>query len=148
MTAPPRTNPSVGNPVNSFTVARALIRGVVQHNGATVSATGTLYQGDGIAVAMPEHGTFITSGTNNGAGELMAIRRWVDKVAPAVTVTASPARYFGAWMDEGKLYLDVVEVFSSAEEDRAVAAGRARSQISIWHNGRGEEIATGGTGEL
>jgi hypothetical protein len=142
VTAPTRTNPSVGNPVDSLTVTHALVRETLMHDAATVSVAGTPYRGDGIIVALPEHGTFFTPGTNTATGELMAIRRWVEKVAPQVTATASPARYFGAWLDQGKLYLDVVEAYSSAEEDRAIAAARARGQLAIWHSGRQELIST------
>jgi hypothetical protein len=117
-------------------------------DGATLGAQGHRYTGDGIMVAMPEHGAVID--TAHTPGWMDALAQWVERVAPVVTeVGATPARYFGAWYGpNGHLYLDVVQGFSSADRDLAIAAGRARDQIAVWDAARREEIPTGGKGGL
>jgi uncharacterized protein len=58
--------------------------------------------------------------------------------------------FFGGYVeksDDGKpvaLHLDVNE--HHADRDKAIGAGVARNQISIWDVAKGEEIKTGGTG--
>lgn len=132
---------SVGRAVDVDTVAALL---TITTHGATVGTHGAPYGGDGILVAMPEHGAVLDFDNYALRGAFYAdVLDWVRRVAPMVTaVGASPARYFGAWVDGDLMYLDVVEAFSSAEEERAVAAGRTRGQLAIWHNGRRECIPT------
>lgn len=146
---PPRTNPSVGNPLDRDRVARVLMNAT---DGATVSAQGQPYTGDGILVALPGHGIVVTPralDALDAAGLTLwdLAEAWVDTRAPIVTeVGASPARYYGVWHQEADgdipeaWHFDVVEAYSSAEEDRAIAAGKARGEIAIWHNGRKEEV--------
>lgn len=50
----------------------------------------------------------------------------------------------GVWLEDGELYLDVVEVIET--RSAAVALGRARDQIAIWDLAKSEIIETGGTG--
>jgi hypothetical protein len=59
----------------------------------------------------------------------------------------------GGWTDSGKLYLDIVKVFSPSQKDEALAAGKEHNQISIAdlaaiHKGDWDHaiINTGGTG--
>jgi hypothetical protein len=108
---------------------------------ATLTPQATPYVGDGILVAMPEHGIVLAPEAEQVYGR---VHDWVEQAAHHVTAPgATPARYFGAWRDEdGVLYLDVVQAFSSAEEDRALWAAFRRGQIAIWHNGRRELINT------
>ncbi len=147
-TATPRVPSSVGDPLNLNAVVAALVGAT---DGATVDAQGHAYTGDGIVVALPEYGDRVITDdaeTLPGAPSLADfVAAWVRSVAPAVTVTASPARYFGAWVADGVMHLDVVEAWSNVDRDAAVAAGRARNQIAVWDAGRGVEIPTGGTGE-
>jgi hypothetical protein len=140
-------HPSVGDPVARKLVANALATAT---DGATVMATGLPYAGSGIIVALPEHGYVVPIGSLGLASPRVAhgVRRWVDRVASAVTERSLRPRAFGAWIDGDSLYLDVVEIFPGDQEDEAVAAGRTRNQISVWHAGRKQEIPTGGTGEL
>jgi hypothetical protein len=145
-----RVPSSTGNPLRTDAVVRALLDTV--KTGATVDAQGHPYRGDGILVALPEYGVILTPRGVRGLWSANLdipdfVSAWVETRGPVVTaIGASPARYFGIWDDGTNLHFDVVEAFSSAEEDRAVEAGRARNQISIWHHGRQEEIPTGGTG--
>jgi len=130
-------NGGIGDPTAYGLVTSAL---AAAGDGATVLPTGLPYAGSGIVVALPEHAAFLT--TPDGP----TVAEWVRTVASAVTSTSLRPRAFGAWQSDGVLYLDVVEIFPSDERDAAVAAGRARNQIAIWDAGRGEEIATDGTG--
>jgi hypothetical protein len=54
--------------------------------------------------------------------------------------------YIGAWVDLGKVYLDVSERMTSL--DAAKQAGTDRNQIAIYNIKSGESINTGGTGEV
>lgn len=55
--------------------------------------------------------------------------------------------YSGGWHNEenGEVYVEPSENIHDREE--AIAAARARNQISIWDVEKGEEVNTGGTGE-
>lgn len=133
---------SVGDPTDYAAVVRALLS---TDCGVTVDQRGHAYSGDGIAVALPEYGTTAWAPRADQSPERAQViadqvAAWVREVAHAVTATASPRRYFGAWLDNGVLYLDVTEVFSSAEEGRALDAARRRGQLAAWHAGRREEI--------
>lgn len=133
---------SVGDPTDYAAVARALLS---TDCGVTVDPRGNAYAGDGIAVALPEYGATAWAPRAEQSPERAQVitdqvTAWVRSVAHAVTAVASPRRYFGAWLDNGTLHLDVTEVFSSAEEDRALDAARRRGQLAVWHAGRREEI--------
>jgi hypothetical protein len=126
-----RVPSSAGNPVRSAErIASALIDAP---DGATLSFDGTPYRGDGILVA--------ARGFDRRIGRTPTVAEvadWVREVAPVVT---SAARFhFGAWRNNGALYLDVAELFSSADEDAAMAAMDARREVAAWHNGRREVI--------
>ena len=138
---------STGPAVNADTVARALLSG-----DGTYSLTGQRYTGAGIIVALP--GVGLVLDRDDAALLPAVIAQWVSNyAAPAVTSRPAPfhrPRYVGSWVDSdtGTLYLDVVEVFAREDIADAIAAGRDRNQIAIWDAGRGEEIATGGTGAV
>jgi hypothetical protein len=51
---------------------------------------------------------------------------------------------FGAWTNEGKVYLDVVATLPDRE--KAIQLGRQHNQIAIWDLKNSQEIPTGGTG--
>jgi hypothetical protein len=92
----------------------------------------------GYAVAAhPERGE-IHAEEGFSAEDLRAFR---DRNADLLT---NPRLHIGAWTDEGKIYLDIVEV----EPNRRVARklGRERNQIAIYDLKTGTEIRTGGTG--
>jgi hypothetical protein len=72
-----------------------------------------------------------------------AVRQFVWNYGGAL---APVARYLGAWQNEGLVYLDVVETFSDLSQ--AIRAGVERNQIAIYDTETGEEIPTGGTGEV
>ncbi len=144
MSGIPGGHASTGNPVAVDVVAAALATAT---DGATVSRSGQPYGGSGILVAVPEHSMIFGQWTDHPDGlDLQAVRDWVEWKSATVTAPSLRPLYFGAWRDGGNLYLDVVEAFPDDEEAAAVAAGAARNQIAVWHAGRGEEIATGGTG--
>ena len=122
---------SVGDPMNYAAVTAAIL---ANPTGATIDNRGIDYRGSGIAVALPEHGRIIALSVASAM-----VGEWVATVAPHVTTHA--ARYFGCWVDDEVLYLDVVEIFSDEDEDRAISAGYARGELAVYHHGRQETIA-------
>jgi len=138
-----RTNGGIGDPTAYAAVTRALVSAT---DGATVSASGQPFNGSGYVVAVPEYSHVIELGFVRVVSD--AVRTWVATASHHVTGRHLRPRYFGAWVNGDRLYLDVVEVFPDDERDAAVAAGRARNQIAVWDAGRGEEVPTGGTGEV
>jgi hypothetical protein len=143
-----RVPSSVGNPLRTSAVVSALLAAT---DGATIDPSGHPYRGDGILVAVKGPGIVVTP---RAVEEVQAagltvpdlIHAWVTTRAPEVVGNYTPARYYGVWHQEADAdipeawYFDVVEAFSSAEEDRAIEAGRARGEVAIWHNGRKAEI--------
>ena len=62
-------------------------------------------------------------------------------------VYASPRTYIGGWNSPytGKVHLEPSR--NIPDRKTAEALGRARNQVSIWGNEKGEDIPTGGTGK-
>lgn len=140
-----RVPSSVGDPIRRDAIVSKLVNAI---DGATVLPSGNDYAGSGILVAVPEFSFTVSCEWPDDPerGSIVGmVRSWLNWVAPAVSEGAHP-RAFGVWHSGGRIYLDVVDIFSDAEEDDARNAGRVRDQIAIWHNGRREEIPTGGTG--
>ena|GEM_PF-2813318 len=54
--------------------------------------------------------------------------------------------FFGTWVSDGDVVLDISENFDSLEE--AVQAGTDRDQVSIWDVANKKEISTGGKGDF
>lgn len=109
----------------------------------------------GYVVAIPEHGKIIDQaearelyGVKGGDnwGARLEVASWVLDMIPVVDSHATPITLtLGSWRHEGKLYLDLGQVY--ADRDAAIAAGIERNQIAIWDVAKGEEIPTGGTGQ-
>lgn len=140
-----RVPSSVGDPIRRDAIVSKLVDAI---DGATVLPSGNDYAGSGILVAVPEFGAHLTAEVMGGlttAQVRALVGMWVTLRAREVDNGLHP-RAFGIWHARGAMYLDVVDIFSDAEEDDARNAGRVRDQIAIWHNGRREEIPTGGTG--
>lgn len=150
MTVLPAGMSSTGNPVRVDAIARALSDAAA--TGATVLPSGQPYVGSGIVVAVEDSDLY---------GDIFdwieedypqrRIHDWVESVSGLVANAQTlRQRAFGIWVNEvtHAVYLDVVEIFSDDDEAEAVAAGRARDQIAIWHNGRKETIDTGGEGAM
>jgi hypothetical protein len=137
-----RVPSSVGNPLRTEAVVSALLAAT---DGATIDPSGHPYRGDGILVALPKLGYVLTPERVNvlrdhGFTVEDFVSAFVDGRAFEVVGNYTPARYYGVWNDGESLHFDVVEAFSSAEEDRAIEAGRARGEVALWHNGRKAEI--------
>lgn len=128
---------TIGPRFNAAVVARAIANG----GDGTYTANGTRYQGDGILVAIPEFGRVLFSDASASQ-----IEEWLNETIVSITSRPAPfhrPRYFGAWIHEGLLFLDIVEAFPREDIHRAIVAGHDRNQIAIWDNGRQELIATG-----
>lgn len=77
-----------------------------------------------------------------------------DWMSQNTSLLSKPGNMLGGWVDNGKLYLDIVKVFPPSQKEEALAAGKEHNQISIAdlgaiHRGDWAEaiINTGGTGE-
>lgn len=128
----------VGPRINVRAIADALTNG-----DATIGTTGQRYNGDAILVAIPEYGVEINSAHWSPEAIERLVTLFVEETAFAITNFPAPfyrARYFGAWIRNGILYLDIVEAFPREELNAAIAAGAARNEIAIWDNGRKELI--------
>lgn len=77
------------------------------------------------------------------------VHAWIDKTLPGVK--DKDEHYLGGWMQKDEsghpvaLHLDVSQRFTDRE--LALAAGRERNQLAVWHLDKMEEIPTGGTGK-
>lgn len=80
-------------------------------------------------------------------GRSVSTRRLLAFVIQNQDLLADPRTAIGTWYNEedDTTYLDVTAVLPDREQ--AVALGRQYNQIAIYDLLRGEEIATGGTGE-
>jgi hypothetical protein len=93
------------------------------------------------------HAAIIDLGAMRSEAELHeAVHEWVKKVLP--NIHSDVEKHLGGWSHEGKFYLDLAHRWPKEKEKEAVEAGKANNQKAIWHIDRGEEIQTGGTGEL
>lgn len=78
-----------------------------------------------------------------------------DWMSKNTRLLSQPGNMLGGWVDNGKLYLDIVKVFPPNQKEAALAAGKEHNQISIadlaainkgdWDHAI---LPTGGTGEL
>lgn len=139
------TVPSTGPAFRSSTIADALSA------DGTYALSGFAYGGSGILVAIPEYAAAYDVSEFDAAQIHLLIRLWVEDNAAAILSHPAPfyfPRYFGSWVDNGTLYLDIVEAFPRENLSEAIAAGIARDQIAIWDNGRNQFLATNGTGAV
>lgn len=125
---------SVGNPVRYTAVADELFSRCTL--GATVSGTAQQYTGDGFVVGDGENSTVLELDSPDLYDRILA---WVLAVAPIVSSRAD--YYFGVWADwDGRIHLDVAQVFSREDEIYARHAIRVRGELCGWDNGRGEAL--------
>lgn len=121
-------------------------------DGATLDQHGLPYRGSGVIVALSEYSApklslDVLRGLERSQVEWL-VGSWVRGRSQEVVGQFLRPRYYGAWIDSGTLYLDVVEAWPGDRELDAIRAGRERNQISVWHAGRGVEVQCGGTGEV
>jgi|GEM_PF-2409274 len=76
------------------------------------------------------------------------VREWLSK---ARTAAAPDEHYLGGWLQKDEhnvpiaLHLDVSQRFDDRE--KAVATGKERNRLAVWHLNENAEIPTGGTGK-
>ncbi|MEW1546877.1 hypothetical protein [Streptomyces tsukubensis] len=71
-------------------------------------------------------------------GHEMVVKGWDGSTAPIASfvaehilkVAASDSLWFGSWMENGDLYLDISE--NIADMGEALKVGRERGEISVW----------------
>ncbi|WP_367138507.1 MULTISPECIES: hypothetical protein [Streptomyces] len=86
----------------------------------------------GYMVATPGHEQVIR-GWDGSTGQIASF------VAEHILrVAASDSLWFGSWMENGDLYLDLSE--NIIDRERALQAGRERGEISIWDCEAGEVV--------
>lgn len=108
------------------------LHSTLANGGATVSiVTGVPTPTSGYAVSLPGHERVgrITDTHRNSIRLYVATRK---------TLLSRPGRYLGTWIDEGRLYLDVTEIYP----ERAVAEhyGAEREQLAIYDLAAGESL--------
>lgn len=94
----------------------------------------------------PTPGMFQRSG--NGLSQVG--QRLATFVRENARQLSQPNMWLGAWHnpDDGKIYLDVTEVFPKGSLESATAAGSARDQIAITDLSTFKSIPTGGSGRV
>lgn len=110
------------------------------NGGATFSLSqGNMVGTNNYAVsAYPERSEILPSGV-----DFDTLEQFISKNEDLLS---NPENSIGAWAHNGKLYLDVVATIPDAEQAKAL--GKEHNQIAIWDLKNGNEILTGGTGEV
>jgi hypothetical protein len=116
-------------------VTSRILAGLRESGGASVNPHGAGPVG-GYMVALPGHERVIRvwSPDSRRAVEqvtLYVLDHWSD-VAP------DPALYFGAWLDNGRLYLDVSERVATRE--LALAKAAHRNELAIYDVANGASV--------
>lgn len=62
---------------------------------------------------------------------MSTVRSWL-------ILTANESKFFGGWANDGYLYLDRVEFVKG--RSKAIALGRSRNQLAIYHPASGEDV--------
>lgn len=132
---------------NSFVASRLV-------DDARANGGVTLTRCFGLSVAGKDSGVYVVGGADHGA-EYYLDGRWDDiKVMVYTWLNGLPdsVEYVGSWVDDGKLYVDAVDlVVRDQDTDErmtpldhgliaAKALGRARGQKSIYDAKHGEVI--------
>jgi hypothetical protein len=101
----------------------------------------------GYVVAVKGHSVVVNDfSTADDAAFLDAMAEYLDEKGDVLAESDSVG--IGGWWDKSDdtFWLDIVEVFEDREE--AIAEGRARNERAIYGIVEGQEISTGGTGNV
>lgn len=113
------------------------------HGGFTVSPRTGEVPAHGFMVAMARHTHIYPASVLDNPNQLAAA---VHRTLRAEgTSFQGKNMYLGGWVHGGKLYLEPSQEID--DQAAAVAAGRARNQVSIWDVAGHREIPAGGTGQ-
>jgi hypothetical protein len=115
-------------------VSARILTGLRESGGASVNPHGATAVG-GYMVALPGHESIIRAWSPDSRPveqvTLYVLDRWA-------TVANDPALYFGAWLDGGRLYLDVSE--RVADESSALAKAADRNELAIYDVANGASV--------
>lgn len=104
-----------------------LLKTILIQGGITVKPNLTPYQGQGYAVAVAKRFERIID-LSGDAGHLQGT--FNQALTELRFAAASRGAYIGAWIDQGKLYLDLSEVVES--RTKAIELGLKRGQLGVY----------------
>jgi hypothetical protein len=105
-----------------------LLNQVLRQGGATIKPSNlTSYTGAGYGIAISKVYERIIP-LSGDAKELQG--RFNEALSELRFIAASHGYYIGAWIDGGRLYLDVTEIVHSL--NKAMFLGFGRNQLAIW----------------
>ena len=140
MTTSPPTDSFGLDWTDRFAITARILTGLRESGGASVNPNGAPPAG-GYMVALSGHERVIRVWELSGWG--VDANRVVREVTRYVadhwaTVAADPALYFGAWLDDGRLYLDVSE--RVADESAALSKAAVRNELAIYDVANGASV--------
>lgn len=103
-----------------------ILETINRDGGITLSPVGSPIPTSGYIVSLPEW------------GEVLPLDKTTEDDIISFVNTVPEDKLFGAWVDDGVLYLDVSEHFKDKKE--AIKAGKKRAQKAIWDLNEGVEI--------
>ena len=110
--------------------SQTFVNDVKSNDGATVSTHGESLPLSGFYVS-DDNGAIVDADTFSASD--------VDAFANSRALTlSSPGVYLGAWINDGKVYLDVTRHFYSREV--ALSHGALNNQLAIWDIANSEEL--------
>jgi hypothetical protein len=107
-----------------------LLNQILRNGGITVKPNLVEYTGKGYGIAISKRFEKIID-LSGDSGQLQAL--FNEALTELRFVAHSRGAYIGAWLDSGKLYLDVSEVLDS--KAKAIDLGLRRGQLGIFDFG-------------
>jgi hypothetical protein len=121
-----------GSASSASAIAKAAYDAIQKQGGVTISVRGETPKA-GFAVA--------GIGASEKVVEAVTLRDVQDYMRANKAILAEPRRYLGAWVSDGKTYLDTPEIIP--DRDEALKTATARGELAIYDLAAGEEISTG-----
>jgi hypothetical protein len=121
-----------GSAPSSAAIAKAAYDAIQKQGGVTISVRGEVPK-KGFAVA--------GIGATEKVIEAVTLKDVREYMRANKAILAEPRRFLGAWVSDGKTYLDVPEIIP--DRDEALKTATARGELAIYDLGAGAEISTG-----